>query len=204
MLRQTSQTTHYSEEDYAPADFVAMSPPGEEPATAPSIARRNWKSAVTRHLATLARLVAEEDEGGVRSRLTSVRSAFESLEAAHDQYHNALTDEVSCLASEAWFLDVNTKYIQGITDARNWLKSLGSSVDSDQDDDDHTDSVASLSAAEMLSVLTLPKAEIDVFSGNPLEYQSFFAILMNASTTRLTMIRYDWLDYNSIQAVRQN
>ena len=153
-----------------------MSPPGEEPATTPSIARRNWKSAVTRHLATLARLVAEEDEGGVRSRLTSVRSAFESLEAAHDQFHNALTDEVSCIASEAWFLDVNTKYIQGITDARNWLKSLGSSVDSDQDDDDHTDSVASLSAAEMLSVLTLPKAEIDVFSGNPLEYQSFFAI----------------------------
>ena len=75
-----------------------MSPPGEESAMAPSIARRKWKSVV---------------------------SALEGLEAAHDQYQYALTDEVSCIASEAWFLDVNTMYIQGITDARNWLKLLG-------------------------------------------------------------------------------
>ena len=70
------------------------------------IIRRNWKSAVSRHLGTLARLVAEDDAVGVRDRLQAVKASFGQLEAAPDVYHDTLTEEADVVASENWFADV--------------------------------------------------------------------------------------------------
>lgn len=144
-----------------------------------SILRRNRKSAVSRHLGTLARRVAEEDVDGTHERLDTLKSAFRLLEEAHDNYHETLTTDADIMASETWFSDIECKYIDGIKSAKLWLKSYSNSVSPAGVRDnasDVSDSASTVSQAELFSLLSLPKAEIDVFTGNPLDYQSFMAI----------------------------
>ena len=51
------------------------------------VVRRQRKAAITRHLGTLERLVAEEDVDDVKERLDIVKGSFREFEIAHDLYH---------------------------------------------------------------------------------------------------------------------
>ena len=48
------------------------------------VVTRQRKAAITRHLGTLERLVAEEDVDNVKERLNTIKGSFQVFETAHD------------------------------------------------------------------------------------------------------------------------
>ena len=110
---------------------------------AAKVIRRQKKAAVTRHLGTLERLVAEEDAVGVQSKLDQVHTSFLDLETSHEVYHNLLEDEAEIEQSDSWFNDVQSIYIVKIKAARSWLKSQKLEAKQETDSDLECDSAMS-------------------------------------------------------------
>ncbi|XP_076036051.1 uncharacterized protein LOC143022004 [Oratosquilla oratoria] len=145
------------------------------------VVRRQRKAAVTRHLGTLCRLIAEEDIAGITDRLDRVRTSYNEFESAHDAYQTFLSnDERELEASESWYKETEEEYIKVIKDARAFLKvrtqseipCAKSRVDSENSESERLD----VSPAELVGILNVPKVELDVFEGNPLEYNLFMTI----------------------------
>ncbi|XP_076036814.1 uncharacterized protein LOC143022477 [Oratosquilla oratoria] len=139
------------------------------------VVRRQRKAAVTRHLGTLCRLIAEEDIAGITDRLDRVRTSYNEFESAQDTYQTFLSnDERELEASESWYKETEEEYIKVIKDARAFLKvrtqseipCAKSRVDSENSESERLD----VSPAELVGILNVPKVELDVFEGNPLEY----------------------------------
>ena len=151
------------------------------------VQRRQWKAAITRHMRTLARSVNEEDVKGVCDRLDKMKVSFCNFEEVHTQYHDTLTDDTAIAASDKWFEDVDIQYNASVRDARQWLKSVC---------DDPKMTIQSLPTTglplmpaapvatpasshdtkDIVAALKVPQVQIDVFTGNPLEYQSFMSV----------------------------
>ena len=129
--------------------------------------RRRRKGAVTRLRGQINRLISEEDPEGVDSKLAQIKQTFTEFEGAHVAYHDLLQDEEEIEASEEWFAAVEHDYIVCVKSAKLWLKSL-SGIEVKDD--------SSIAREELMSLLSIPKVEIEVFSGNPVQYLSFMAI----------------------------
>lgn len=130
--------------------------------------RRQRKGALTRIMGGIQRLIAQGDTQGVESKLEQVLQAFNTFEAAHDVYTGFLEEEKDIDESDNWYSDVEQTYIGGVKSAREWLHNA--SVKS-------SGATASIvSQTDLMSLLTIPKVELDTFSGDSLEYQSFIAI----------------------------
>ena len=65
-------------------------------------------------------------------------------------------------------------YLEDVKAARVWLKAQSSLPPSDVED------VPPISQLDLLKLIEVPKVEIDVFSGDPLHYQTFMAIFREA------------------------
>ena len=150
------------------------------------VQRRQWKAAITRHMITLACSVNEEDVKGVCDRLDKMVS-FCNFEEVHTQYHDTLTDDSAIAASDKWFEDVDIQYNASVRDARQWLKSVC---------DDPKMTIQSLPTTglplmpaapvatpasphdtkDIVAALKVLQVQIGVFTGNPLEYQSFMSV----------------------------
>ena len=66
------------------------------------VVRRQRKAAITRHLGTLERLVADEDVDDVKERLDIVKGSFRDFEIAHDIYHDGLVEDDDIEESDTW------------------------------------------------------------------------------------------------------
>ena len=102
-----------------------------------------------------------------------------SLEEAYDWYHEGLTAEADIAESEQWFVAVEQNYIDGVKSANAWLKSQTETKDSNDqqgDTDSHVSSAGTFGPADLIYMLALPKAGLDIYSGDPLEYESHFAV----------------------------
>ena len=84
--------------------------------------RSQRKGVVTRHLNSLARNIEEENADAVLSRLERLNAAFDDFEEVHYDYHDSLSDEESLQESQAWFKDVEKKYLRDVKAARAWLR----------------------------------------------------------------------------------
>ena len=126
---------------------------------------------VTRHLGTLAKLVAEEGIDGVRSRLDRVKHSFDEFEDTHNSYRDTLDNEEDIEASDACFQDMQTTYVAGVKAAKAWLRTQVPCVDLP----DMTNPPVA-TREDLLNFMHLPKVELDQFDGNPLEYLTFIAV----------------------------
>ena len=141
----------------------------------PKIIRRQKKAAVTRHLGTLERLIAEEDIELVRTKLKQLKVSFGEFEMSHDTYHDSLSDEEEIAESERWFKEAEKAYIDGIKSAKAWIKSQAAPVKVPpvhKYDHDEEEPVL----AYLTNMMNMPKVELDKFDGNPLDFQSFIAV----------------------------
>ena len=150
------------------------------------VVRRQRKAAITRHLGTLERLVAEEDVDDVKERLDIVKGSFRDFEIAHDLYHDGLVDDDDIEESDSWFQQVQTNYVAGVRSAKAWLKT--------QEDDgaiehevavDRSDMMSAITQSDLINSLNVPKVEIDKFEGNPLDYLTFMAIFDEVVHTKV-------------------
>ena len=83
------------------------------------VVRRQWKAAITRHLNTLQRHIAEGDVEQVRDRLNKVKVTFSELEYAHEAFQQTLTTDAEFDQSESWFADAQRSYISSINPLNN-------------------------------------------------------------------------------------
>jgi len=137
--------------------------------------RKARKSALTREMNSAKRYMAEDDIKEVKKRLESITTKFEAFEKAHEAYHLTL-DEVSeeFDNSETYFEETQNRYIESLLSIKGWLKS----------EDDvkaklkapKTTPDANLKQEELISLINLPKVEIESFNGDPLKFHNFFAI----------------------------
>ena len=150
------------------------------------VVRRQRKAAITRHLGTLERLVAEEDVDDVKERLDIVKGSFRDFEIAHDLYHDGLVDDDDIEESDSWFQQVQTNYVAGVRSAKAWLKT--------REDDgaierevavDRSDMMSAITQSDLINSLNVPKVEIDKFEGNPLDYLTFMAIFDEVVHTKV-------------------
>ena len=154
------------------------------------VVRRQWKAAVTRHLNTLQRHIAEGDVEQVRDRLNKVKVTFSELESAHEAFQQTLTTDAEFDQSESWFPDAQRSYISSIKSAKQWLGDDDKPVSVKSKVTTVTGATQSSSAqsheTELINLLSIPKLEIDKFHGNPLEFQSFMAIFDEAVSSKVS------------------
>ena len=154
------------------------------------VVRRQWKAAVTRHLNTLQRHIAEGDVEQVRDRLNKVKITFSELESAHEAFQQTLTTDAEFDQSESWFADAQRSYISSIKSAKQWLGDDDKPISVKSKVTTVTGATQSSSAqshdTELINLLSIPKLEIDKFDGNPLEFQSFMAIFDEAVSSKVS------------------
>ena len=140
------------------------------------VTRRQQKAAITRHLGSLSRHIADGKTKLIHERLATMQASFSEFEQINDAYIATLTDESDLDESDAWFAEIEGRYLAGVTSAREWLHENELQTSGNRGNVSSDQGAAARVNKDVLSMLTIPKLEIDKFSGNPLEYQSFMDI----------------------------
>jgi hypothetical protein len=141
-------------------------------------ARSSSKSILTREINNAKRLIAEEDKNEIVSCLDRIKQKFRDFQQSHDAYHHSLTDEGDIEDSDNYFFEVQDNYIASLTSTKAWLKQQ-SVIKSEPKEDDAMSTASSgdsLSQMDFLSLINLPKVELETFDGDPLRYHSFLAV----------------------------
>ena len=146
------------------------------------VSRRQWKAAITRHLGSLKRAVAEDDVTAVKERQDKTKLSFNKLEAVHIELTGRLITDEDIIESDNWYAVVENAYIVGVTDAHTWLRSSQATNVSPNPVPGIVPVVASSAQPsssdirdDLVNLLSIPKVVIDKFEGDPLEYQAFIA-----------------------------
>ena len=139
--------------------------------------RRGHKSALTREIHEIDRLMAEDDASAVRARMPKLKCKFGEFEKAHLKYHDALGDDEDKIEeSEEYFSKAHDAYVQSLTSFHKWLKQQPAEDSVRKSSDASASSENFVSRSEMMNIMHLPKVEIETFSGDPLRFHSFMAV----------------------------
>ena len=143
-----------------------------------SIERRQWKAAVSRHINTLRRHIAEEDAKAVEERLDKLKQSFGSLESAHEAYHALLETEEDVGASDNYFYEIENNYTAAFKDAKTFLKSVTrTEVKEDSVKVVKNESApVNMLSPDFMNVMYAPKPEFEKFCGDPLKYHVFISV----------------------------
>ena len=175
---------HYSERH---TSLLALRLRGSEAmAEQLKVARGQCKATVTKLLGKIERHMGENEVSAVRAKMDDVKGAFDALEAAHDTYNDTLDTEAAIEASKAWLAAAYKDYTSRFRAAREWLLSQqGDVIKSEKDtkpsgvktvsNDNEPDEVVS-DVSEFVKLLSIPKAELDKYGGDPAEYQTFISL----------------------------
>ena len=150
------------------------------------VCRRQRKAAITRHIGNLCRFMAEGNVAKVEEKLSKMRETFDSMESAHMEIVDNLVNESDLDKHEKWMCEIETEYIEAITNARAWAKAQASAPVVPDVKVDVKPAVAtngastcdnSDSLSDLVNLLSIPKVELDSYDGDPREYQSFISML---------------------------
>ena len=152
--------------------------------------RTNKKRNLTRQESNIKRYMAEEKKDKVEELVKKLQEDYVEFEKVQETYHASCEEQSDKDASEDYFLDVEAKYIECLMSVNTWKKSLDVIVVK-QEADEQSEAKAtekesmSMFEASMLAAINMPKLELKVFDGDPLEYYSFtetFDELVGSST----------------------
>ena len=119
---------------------------------------------------TLTKAVESRQRDDVESRVKKMQAVINGMEDIFEAFME-LVDEKSEEATKLakWFEDEQTKYYHLVKSVNEWLKGLENQKPPKVEG--HGD--ASSSGMQLARLFDLPKVEMPVFSGDPLEYHSF-------------------------------
>lgn len=141
-------------------------------AEAKEASRNGRKSALSREINKINRYIAEDNVEEVRNRIDKVKEKFAAFESVHLEYLELIKDNARTYdAAETFFDETQSRYVDALTKFKQWLASQ--TVQRDV-----RPSAASVDAiqAEFLSVMNLPKVELEPYDGNPLHFHNSFAV----------------------------
>ena len=137
-------------------------------------ARKVEKGKVTKLCNKLSQVIAEdEDLTSIPELVDQLKRSFTSFTACHEQVVCKDTDED--VDHDKYFEEVQANYVNALCKAKPFKHNVSSSdasqasqgqVSGKVQGQGHTDS-------DLLNLLSLPKVELEVFSGDPLKYHSF-------------------------------
>ena len=129
--------------------------------------RAQRKGVITRHLTALLREQAEEDRDAVTKRLEELKLRFSEFTTSHDNILSLQEVEEEKEKDEQEYEKIQSAYTTGIKNARSWLKETNTPNKITSKDNDLSD---------LMTLMNIPKVEIDKFTGHPLEYHTFISI----------------------------
>jgi len=125
--------------------------------------RATAKGKITKLCNRLSRIVAEDDElDTLPSLVANLKSSFSEFSAAHDKVVDSETDET--VDYEKHYCEVQSKYVDALTAAKSAKEKISRGIEN---------LVESTDQSDMIGILSLPKVEIEVFSGDSLKYYAF-------------------------------
>ena len=134
------------------------------------LVRGQKKGIVTKAIGAVYRYMAEEDNEEVISRLRKLKDSFDIFEKAHDSYHNMLDNPDEVELSDTYFITAQDEYTKVLVKSNAWLKQREFPTEQSSKSSDHDINT------NLVSVLSLPKVEIESFDGDPLKYHKFIAL----------------------------
>ena len=135
--------------------------------------RGRKKALVTRAINSIDRYAVEDNLAKVKEEIDRLMKAFEEFENAHFRYHDALEDDAVVEESDQYFDQVQKDYIAKMKYAKEWVRDKNGDAN---DMKEEKSKVSMQSQLELVSMMNLPKVEIEKFDGNPLSYHSFIAL----------------------------
>ena len=117
--------------------------------------RKTKKTSLTKQANQLKRYVEEGDVDVVNTRRKLYVNTFKEFDEAHENIDSTTVE------SEEYYNSILQAYTETLKHVNIWLKDLKLEKNSE---------------SKMVKLLTLPKLEIDKFTGNPEEYLSFIAM----------------------------
>ena len=141
--------------------------------------RGRRKAAVTKGINSLVRYMAEDNVDMVNEKRDKLIKDFAEFEQVHESYYALLEEEAECDTEDGYFYTVHNSYITVLNDVKDWRKSIEtdnqSIAQSDRPDLSSSDS-SILDSAGLLSLVNLPKIELEQFEGDPAKYHSFISM----------------------------
>ena len=133
--------------------------------------RSNKRSQLTKKVNELRRLVAEDRRSEVLLKYDLIKGTFSEFDDAHSEYHETLETETDIIASDKYFEDVESNYINGLNSVREYIKN------DDNPSSVHVKPVTSTQTdSQAVSVVKLPPApHPDVFFGKSESYPMWMA-----------------------------
>ena len=133
--------------------------------------RSNKRSQLTKKVNEFRRLVAEDRRSEVLLKYDLIKGTFSEFDDAHSEYHETLETETDIIASDKYFEDVESNYINGLNGVREYIKN------EDNPSSVHVKPVTSTQTdSQAVSFVKLPPApHPDVFSGKSESYPMWMA-----------------------------
>ena len=136
--------------------------------------RTKCKRALTRKINEVNLALAEDNLDNMSQDIAELKNLFKSFSNAHYAYHDTLTEDSDIDRSETYFYSKQKEYISVLNAAKLVLvKPPVKSQPVDTKAQGATGGSDGVSRQELLSLLNLPKVELEVFDGNPLRYHQF-------------------------------
>ena len=138
--------------------------------------RSGRKGALTRSINDVLGKVVEENPDELKDKLKVMKEKYDNFEESHDAYNKFLNEE-EIEESDEYFMQMQQNYISAYKEAKSWLKlaesgSSGQGAASASGQKDSTNEMCS----KLLTVMNLPKIELEPYDGDPLLYHNFMSL----------------------------
>lgn len=135
--------------------------------------RGHKKSVVTKCINSVARFIAEDNVEQVKTRVQQLKESFLTFEGSHDEYHAALQSQVELSTSDQYFSEAQSAYVQSLREAKAWLAAAVPSTQA-------ATSSTAMDMSSLMSLMNLPKVELEAYDGDPTKYHTFIAVFNEA------------------------
>ena len=129
--------------------------------------RDEMKEGLTKAYGNLSVLIAEDDYEAILSEREQLKTLYMYFREAHMDYHETLTQEADIQVSDAYLRDVQQVYAAQLNAAKSALRDMQQQTQIRQE----LNSEQSFKALGHL--INLPSLELQKFSGEPEEFDSF-------------------------------
>ena len=143
------------------------------------------KRALTRLQGSIKRFIAEDNREKIEELVKKLQSEFVEFEEVHDKYQRSCEEGDEAETSEDYMVEVEERYTDCLISVNTWRKNSEVVVVKQESETTPQDG-RSMFEASLLAALNMPKIEMKVFDGDPLEYHSFistFEELVDGNTT---------------------
>ena len=161
----------------------AQQPPAPTVMEGLSKTRSNAKRQITRTGNQIKRAIAEDSNKGISQNVDKLKDLFKTFEIAHEEYHDILKTDKEMDTSEDYFDKVQDEYTSVLNFAKDSLTSGKNTptparppaVTAEPADqaDQAAGAMHDMAKSELLSLLNIKRAKLDVYDGDPMRFHEF-------------------------------